>query len=125
MALAIPAAGTYAFEFHVYFTTNAATVGLRLGVNGPAQSGLRWGVLLGAAAPSGAGSALIHSGAGAAYNAEAIAATAGPGAVGDIAIVTGTVVATAAGTLQLLHGSETASATTILAGSWGRLTQIS
>jgi hypothetical protein len=122
MVLAVPAAGTYLFEFVVFFTTNAATVGIRLSVNGPAASAVRWGVQN----PMGAVAAgnLVGQAQAAAYNAEPVVFTAGPGTGGAMAILSGSIVATAAGNLQLRHGSETATATTILAGSWGRLTTL-
>lgn len=112
----------YRFRFVIFFTTNAATVAIRLGVNGPTGT-LRYGVYIPATAPSGAGSAIIHA-SGAALNAEAIAATAGPGAVATMAIIEGIFIATAGGTLTVRHGSETASATTILANSFGELYQV-
>ena len=122
MALAVPGAGTYAFEFFVFFTTNATTVGIRLSVNGPAASAIRWGVQN----PMGAVAAgnLVGQTQSAAYNAEPVVFTAGPGTGGAMAVVIGSIVATAAGNVQLRHGSETATATTILTGSWGRLTTL-
>ena len=124
LALAVAAGKAYRFRFVVFFTTNAATVGLKLGLNGPAGATIRFGVHLPAAAPSGAGSAIIHA-SGNAYDAEAIAATAGPGGTATMAIVEGVIVTGAnAGNLQLRHASETATATTILANSYGELVEI-
>jgi hypothetical protein len=124
MGLAVAANKAYAFRFVVFFTTNAATVGIRLGLNGPAGATLRFGIYVPASAPSGVGSALVHA-AAAAYDTEAVAVTAGPGLVATMAVVEGVLVTGATpGTLQLRHGSETATATTILANSYGQLTEI-
>lgn len=124
LAFAIAASTTYRFRFVVFFTTNAATVGIKLGINGPAGATLRFGVIVPAAAMAGAGNAAIH-GTGTTYNTETVAATAGPGATGSMAIVEGVLVnGVTPGTLQLRHGSETATATTILANSYGELTAI-
>ena len=124
LAFGVAAGKAYKFRFVVFFTTNAATVGIKLGVNGPAGATVRFGVIVPTAAPAGAGNAAIHA-TGAAFNAEAIAATAGPGTAGSMAIVEGILVTGAnAGTLQLRHASETASATTILANSFGELAEV-
>ncbi len=122
MTLAVAATGTYLFEYVVFFTTNATTVGIRLSVNGPASSAIRWGLMNPAgAAAAGSLVGMIQS---AAWNAEPIVVTAGPGTPGAMALVSGSFVATATGNLVLRHGSETATATTILTGSWGRLTTL-
>ena len=124
MGLAVAANKAYAFRFVVFFTTNATTVGIRLGLNGPAGATLRFGAYTPAAAPSGAG-AVIGQASGSAYDTEAVPLTAGPGGVATMAILEGVLVTGAnPGTLQLRHGSETASATTILANSYGQLTEI-
>ncbi len=120
MVLPVSGAGTYLFEFIVFFHTNATTVGIRLSVNGPAASTLRWGIMN----PMGAVAAgnLVGMNQSNNYNAEPVVFTAGPGPTGAMALLNGSIEATAAGDLVLRHGSETATTTSVLIGSWGRLT---
>lgn len=115
--------GTYLFEFYVYCTTAAVTDGIRLSVNGPASSAIRWGYIY----PWGLipNAAYMGVGQSTAWNAEPYVYTDGPGTGGAMAVLAGSFVATAAGSLVLRHGSETAINTTILAGSWGRVTRVS
>ncbi len=120
LSLALAASTAYRFRFVVFFTTNATTVGIKLGLNGPAGATLRWALLNPTAAPAQS-TAMINA-TGTAYDTEALAATAGPGATGGMAIVEGVIVTSGTpGTLRLRHASETATATTILANSYGEL----
>lgn len=119
LSLPIEANTWYRFRFVLFLTSNATTVGVKIGLNGPTISSLRWGLILPTAAPS---QSVAHLNAvSTSYNAEALAATAGPGTAGSMAIVEGVIRCTASGNLVLRHASETATQTTILGLSYGEL----
>lgn len=123
LTFAVAASTSYVFEFHVYFFTNATSVGLRLAVNGPAGATGRFGIYI----PTGPTSDAVAIG-----NRQATAldtslrdTVTGPGGSPVYAIVSGSmVIAGTAGNLVLRHASETATSTTIEAGSWGMLVQV-
>ena len=120
LSFALAASTAYRFRFVVFFTTNATTVGIKLGLNGPAGATLRWALLNPTATPAQS-TAMINA-TGTTYDAEALAATSGPGAIGGMAIVEGVIVTGGTtGALRLRHASETATPTTILANSYGEL----
>ncbi len=120
LSFAVAATTAYRFRFVLFITSNATTVGVKLGLNGPAGATLRFATTVPTAAPAQSTAILVASGT--AYDTEAFAATAGPGTSAVVAIVEGVLVTGAnAGTLQLRHASETATATTILANSFGEL----
>jgi hypothetical protein len=123
MALLLAASKVYRFRFVVFFTTNAATVGIKLSVNGPAGATVKFGALVPTAAPSNAVG--MSNAVANAFNAEAFVLTTGPGTGQAMALLEGVIVVGAtAGSLQLRHGSETATATTILANSYGELLEM-
>lgn len=125
--LHMEASGIYAFEYHVYFNTNATTVGIRLSVN---CTNAPTSIVLGATIPTSApgNASTFANGAQTAKDTTIFATTSGPGPspAHAYAMVSGVIQCSATGTdtLKLRHGSETATATTILANSWGRITRI-
>lgn len=112
---------SYVFEFHLYCFTNAASVGIRLAINGPAGATGRWGAYVPTSASS-ATSTTVGIGQNATLDSVLVGTTTGPGASGVYAIVTGSMtIAGTAGNLVLRHASETATQSVIEAGSWGML----
>jgi hypothetical protein len=70
LSFALAASTAYRFRFVVFFTTNATTVGIKLGLNGPAGATLRWALLNPTAAPAQS-TAMINA-TGTAYDTEAL-----------------------------------------------------
>jgi hypothetical protein len=123
MALPVEANKVYRFRFVLHYDTNAASVGIRLGVSVPAGATVRWGALVPNGAPSGTDVTLLAV----SLSAGTLGALAntGPGTVDQYAVIEGiAVIGATAGDVQLLHASETATDTTILANSYGELVEI-
>lgn len=123
MGFAVVSGNVYHFRYVVFFDTNATSVGIRLGINGPTTTALRYGGYVPVSAPNGAGSAIMHV-SGDTYGVGTFAATTGPGTALTMAIIEGIIIPSANGTLILRHASETATDTTVYANSFGVLTQI-
>lgn len=123
LTFAVDASSTYVFQFHVYFFTNATSVGIRLAVNGPSGATGRWGAYIPTAASSNAVGAA--NGQLTALDTAIFATTTGPGVSPVYAIVSGSMtIAGTPGNLVLRHASETATSTTIEGGSWGMCAKV-
>lgn len=121
----VAASSVYVFEMHIFFYTNATTVGIRLAINGPAGATGRWGAYVPTSA-SHSVTTTIAIGQNTTLDSALIATTTGPGVSPVYAIVSGSMtVAGTAGNLVLRHASETATQTVIEAGSWGRCALVS
>lgn len=122
LSFAVAANTNYKFRFVVFFSCNSSTVGIRIGFNLPTGATIRWGMILPVADSLGSGNAIMT---GSTNGVDAAFSTLGGTGAAQIAIFEGiAVIGGTAGTLQLRHGSETATATTILANSFGELTVI-
>lgn len=124
MGFAVLANKVYKFRYVVFFNTNDPSVGIKLSVNGPAGT-YRFGGYMPVSAGSGAGNAATFNSGGVADSA-AFSGQTGPGTGSNPAAVLEGIAAIGGtgGTLILRHGSETATATTILANSFGELVEI-
>lgn len=128
MSMAIEASKNYKFRYVIFFETNAATVGIKLAIQGPASCQAWIGGYTPAAAPAAGGSAIYHIAVGSAdisTDLTVAQATAGPGTQATLCILEGLLMnSTNAGTLKLRHASETATSTTIKEFSHGELWEI-
>lgn len=125
MSFALVADAVYIVEYFLRVSTNATTVGIKLGLNS-AQATTQ--IALSGWVPATAASLNTQYAAGFTFSkdAEIFTMTTGPGATNTLAMLVASVVTvTNADTLQLRHASETATLTSILTGfSFGRLTRI-
>ena len=115
-ALAIPAAGTYRFRFHVLFSSTALTTGLALTVNGPAAALLAYRVEV----PISATASVVGHRTG--YGQLTVGTAVAAINTVYLATVEGVVQTAAAGSLALQYASEiAASAVTVREGTCGEL----
>jgi hypothetical protein len=123
LSFAVDASTVYVFQFHIYFFTNATSVGIRLAVNGPTGATGRWGLYVPTAASSNAVNAA--NGQLTALDTAIFATTTGPGVSPVYAIMSGSMtIAGTSGNLVLRHASETSTQTVIEAGSWGFVARV-
>lgn len=113
MAFTVPAATNYAFEFNLFTSANAATVGVQFALTYDGTISAARAVLQGPTSTSALG---WHT---ATSFPMSFNPTASQGNVVALVVIAGLVEALTGGTLQLQHGSETATLTTVHQGSWG------
>jgi hypothetical protein len=120
LTFAVSSGVTYRFRFVVFFFTAVNTTALRLAVNGPAMTSIRYGGFIPTAAASN--SVSIANGQISVVDNSIVSTTGGPGGSGVMAIVEGTCIPSASGTLALRFASEVGGSTvSIEAGSYGEL----
>ncbi len=127
---AVPAAGTYIFEYWIRYVSSVATTGVKFSVNhtGTITAFMaNMSAVSAAATTAGTMSQVANASTGQAvsgYSARAKSTAAGMGptlgtdGTGDmLLVVEGLLIATTTGTMELYHASETAASTTVKAGS--------
>jgi len=129
MALAIEASKNYAFRYVIFYTTNATSVGIKLALKGPASctcyAGIFGSITLGTLGGTATMVAGVQASGDISTDLPVLEPATGPGTTATMAIIEGVLNnGVNAGNLVLRHASETATATTILANSYGELYEI-
>lgn len=129
MGLAIAASRNYLFQYVIYYTTNATSVGIKIALNGPTNctcyAFTRGSIAAGSVSAAATLVENVQASGNIATDLEVLTPATGPGTSANGIVIYGTINnSTNAGTLKLRHGSETATATTILQQSYGILMEI-